>query len=340
MTFPALSLLKVIFPSARLDMLARPWVEPIYRCHPNINRVIPSPAGTGAAARLIEMAKTAGRIGKENYDMGVLFPNSFESALLFRLAGIPEIVGYDTDFRKLLLTRALPIPEDKENRHHLYYYVDLIKSICGRKNRMDSSVLNLDLKLPEDEKEKARAFLYAIIQKRRLNDAAFFIGLNPGAAFGPAKCWPADRFRRLARLLLDAFPDLHILVFGTDKEREISEEIKKADQDRITSLCGSTELMEAVAIISELALLVTNDSGLMHVGAACHTPLIAIFGSTNPVATGPWSDNARIIRRQLECSPCMDRTCARNFECMLGISPEEVFEASMAVLKAARGRSA
>ncbi len=332
MTFPAISCLRRMYPHARLDLMARPWVEPVYRCHPDINTVTACPVEPAAVKRLVSMGRAAEKIRKEAYDMGVLLPNSFESALIFRMARIPLILGYATDMRRMLLTRAVPVPRDKENRHHVYYYLDLVGSIGGREDHMDSSVLDLKLRLPEDERKKTQLFLAGIRREKGLKDSCLFAGFNPGAAFGPAKCWPAVRFRQLAQMLLDTFPGLHILVFGTAQELETAEEIRKTDAERITSLCGRTTLSEAVSLINELDLLVTNDSGLMHVGAACKTPLVAVFGSTNQVATGPWSENARVISHSLECAPCMNRTCSRNFECMLGIGAEEVFEVSRDML--------
>jgi heptosyltransferase-2 len=337
MTFPAVSCLRRLYPRARLDLMARPWVAPVYRCHPDIDYVVVCNEGSAMPGRLVDMGKTAGRIRKDAYDMGVLLPNSFESALIFRMAGIPSVLGYASDMRSMLLTRAVPLPGDKESRHHIFYYLDLIRTMDGKRRKLNPSMLRVELRLPQTEMGKARAFLNHIRQKKGLKSRSLFAGFNPGAAFGPAKCWPAGRFRKLAGHLLEVFPDLHILVFGTENERQVAEEIAGADLERITSLCGGTTLLEAVSIINELDLLVTNDSGLMHVGAACFTPVVAIFGSTNPTATGPWSENARVICNNLECAPCMKRQCSRNFECMQGILAEEVFDVSRDMLGSGTG---
>ncbi len=333
MTFPAISHLRNICPEARVDIMARSWVAPIYRCHPRVDKVVDSPEGAGLAARAAGMLRAALRIRNGRYDKGVLMPNSFESALLFRMAGIPEILGYVTDFRRFLLNRPVPVPDDKERKHHVFYYLNLVGRLEGGKAGTGSWEKRLEFQVPEEERKKARAFLNKIKVQSRGGGASFFTGFNPGAAFGPAKCWPPARFRQLAGLLLDAHPGMHILVFGTEREGAIAEEIRSADPERVTSLCGKTSLLEAAALISQLGLLVTNDSGLMHVGAACSIPLVAIFGSTNPVATGPWSENARIVSLDLDCAPCMSRTCPRNFECMMGIDAVKVFEAARKMLE-------
>lgn len=337
-TFPAISCLRRMYPHAQLDLVARPWVEPVYRCHPDINKIILYPAESGTIKRLISMGRAADHIRTRGYDTGVLLSNSFESALFFKMAGIPFSLGYATDLRKILLTRAVPVPEGKERRHHVFYYLDLVRSLDREKAGMDSSILKLELNIPEEESQKAHAFLRDIRRKDGHEGKGPVVGLNPGAAFGQAKCWPSDRFRELAKLLCIGFPALNILILGTSREKAMAEVIRKADPERIINLCGKTTLLEAASLINELDLLITNDSGLMHVGASCSTPLVAIFGSTNPVATGPWSENARIISHNPGCAPCMERTCSRNFDCMLGIHAEEVFEASKDILRSLSGQ--
>ncbi len=332
MTFPALSYLKQLYPQAQLDLMARPWVSPVYRCHPDVHQVLECPAGSSLIERLFHLLRFASKAKGKGYEMGVALPNSFESALVLRLAGIGDICGYATDFRSILLKKAVPVPRDKEERHHVFYYLGLVRALARSDIEPDPSVLKLKLRLPRKEQEKARTFLNMIRLRNNLGADSFFAGFNPGAAFGPAKCWPSSRFSELASLLLKEFPNLHILVFGTEKEQEIAEEIKKEAPGRISNLCGATTLLEAVALINQLHLLVTNDSGLMHVGAACAIPLVAIFGSTNPTATGPWSDKARVISLDLECAPCMSRKCTRDFKCMLGISAENVFSACKEML--------
>ncbi len=335
MTFPAISLLRRVYPSARMDLLARSWVAPIYRCHPGIDTLLEFNAGQGFMGRLSRMLRTAAIVRKKNYDRGVLLTNSFESAFVFRLAGIPRVGGYRTDFRRLLLQTSVPVPRDKEERHHVFYYLNLISHLedINVKCTRGPADTRLELHIPEEETKKALAVMNNIRKHAGQGNNLSFIGFNPGAAFGPAKCWPATRFRQLAGLLLDAYPRMHILIFGTARERSMAEEIRAADPESMSNLCGRTSLLEAAALINYLDLLVTNDSGLMHVGAACSTPLVAIFGSTNPVATGPWSENARIISRNLDCAPCMSRTCPRNFDCMLGITARDVFRESADILE-------
>ncbi len=334
MTFPAISMVRRLYPDATIDLMARSWVMPVYSCHPDINSVMPAPSTSGIS-RPVAMAGAALLARGERYDLGILLPNSFESALIFRLAGIRLVLGYSTDMRRFLVNMPVPVPADKEQRHHVFYYINLVKKLehkIGGRNNLQKEEPEPEIRISIPPKSKAWAGKFLENLASSHGKAETVIGFNPGAAFGPAKCWPAAKFNELASLLLANFPGMHILVFGTAAEKAIGETIAEAAPGHITNLCGRTGLSEAIALIDRLDLLVTNDSGLMHVGAACSTPLVAIFGSTNHIATGPWTDKAAIVSLGLDCSPCMSRTCPSNFHCMLGINAEQVFEASRKML--------
>jgi len=165
------------------------------------------------------------------------------------------------------------------------------------------------------------------------NQRVRWIGLNPGAAYGPAKCWPRERFAALAKELVNRVDDVHVIVFGTDKEFDTAQVICTPLGNRGHNLAGKTRLGEVMALISQLDLLVTNDSGLMHVGAALDIPLVAIFGSTNPLTTGPWSDKSVVVRKELPCSPCLARQCKSDFRCMKEIEVEEVLEECLLIME-------
>ncbi len=328
MTLPALMALQKIFPNSPIDVMARPWSAPIYSFCPVVRQIIKYEKPTGLAP-LKKLLKTAGMIRNKSYDISIAFPNSFESALIFRLAGIPEIYGYNTDFRSPILTKALDVPKDKKERHEIFYYLNLVKGLFGSPDQDWKEELKIRLIIPEEEKEAARNLLHSL----GYNCKPPLIGINPGAAYGPAKCWPAERYMQLAKNLIEAFPDATILVFGTQDDTEVGQMITNPVKENGINLCGKTTLKQAIAIIDDLDLMVTNDSGLMHVAAACAIPIVALFGSTNPVTTGPWTDKALIIRHELPCSPCLNRECPRDFICMAGISVDEVFKACQNILQ-------
>ncbi len=322
MSLPAISSLKKCFPHARIDVAARRWSAPVYNYSPHTDNVleIEKTSGINCLGTLIKVSKKIREIG---YDLAVAFPNSFESALLFKLAGVREVVGYNTDFRSVILTKAVDVPRDKKEKHEVFYYLNLIEKTFAHRCEGLGGKPKIGFSIPGTDLEKA---------ERKLKDFGWkgarpLIGINPGAAYGPAKCWPSQKYKELSEKLVRVFPRGKIIVFGTDKERKTGEQICKSLGRQGINLCGQTSLSEAICIISLLDLMVTNDSGLMHVAAACNIALVALFGSTNPVTTGPFSEKAAVIHHALACSPCLSRQCKRDFICMQGITVKEVFEA-------------
>jgi len=328
MTTPAVMALRKNYPKAHISILARPWVEPVFSGNPAVDEVI-SCGSTGRNSSIFEKIVLARSLKNKEFDLALLFPNSFESALIAWLARIPRRVGYATDARRLILTLPVSVPEDRRNRHEIFYYLNLVDHISRlRFNTYEGSRkerTGLFLEVPAQGNSGARQ----ILTQMGLDQGVLLIGFNPGAAYGPAKCWPVERFVSLGKALVEHFKDCHILVFGTNKEVTVAEDICDPLGKKGHNLAGRTSLAEAMGLISRLDLLVTNDSGLMHVGAALGIPLVAIFGSTNPVTTGPWSTNSVIVRHELPCSPCLKRNCPKDFRCLLGIEVEEVLQACL-----------
>jgi heptosyltransferase-2 len=158
------------------------------------------------------------------------------------------------------------------------------------------------------------------------------IGINPSATFGPAKQWPPDRFAQLADRLCRAH-DARILVFGGPGDGPLGEQIAGMMKCPCLDLTAKTTLGEAMALIEACDLFVTNDSGLMHVAAALQVPVIAIFGSTNPVTTGPHSPFARVVRAPMACSPCLKPECPEgHMRCMTAVDVETVFRTAGGLL--------
>ena len=338
MTTPALVALKKLYPHAHISMLARPWVGPVFAEHPAVDEVISYAKGNNGP--ISERLAIASSLRDKKFDLAILFPNSFDSALIVWLAGIPRRVGYATDCRRMLLTSAIPVPKDRKTRHEIYYYLGLIDSI-RQLDYMPPSSAEIDLetspKLSLVVPGHGRSGAGRILKELGVSQDSMLIGLNPGAAFGPAKCWPAERFSSLGKALIEPFKECHILVFGTDRDISLAGDICAPLGERGHNLAGKTDLAEAMGLISRLDLLVSNDSGLMHIGAALDVPMVAIFGSTNPVTTGPWSGNSKIVRHKLPCSPCLKRTCPRDFRCMLGIEVEEVLDACLEQIEKGKG---
>ena len=154
-----------------------------------------------------------------------------------------------------------------------------------------------------------------------------WVGLSPGAAYGPAKRWPPEHFAAVGRQLVNEF-GARLVLLGGREEAPVAQKVKQSLGLPVLNLVGKTDLRQALAVLSLLSLLITNDSGLMHAAAALRVPLVALFGSTDPAATGPFTDQAAILRHPLPCSPCLQRTCDLGYACLTAIKVEEALAAA------------
>lgn len=335
MATPALIALKRIFPEAAITVLIKPWAASIIKSHPVVDNVIEYDIDSSLS--LGQRLKLVSRIKSESFDLGLLFTNSFDSALTLWLAGIKNIIGYKTDARQFLLNTPFPIPATRGQIHEVYYYLELVKK-TGEKllaEKLDNSIFEeqpfLKIVSEKDAQDVADKIIKDSVHGIK-GEKRTLIGFNPGAAYGPAKCWPVEKFQKLGQKIKIKWPNATIFIFGTAKEKETGDMICQST-DNCINLAGITTLAEAIALIERLDLLVTNDSGLMHVGAGLQVPLVAIFGSTNPVTTGPWSDHSVVVRNDIKCSPCLKRKCPLDtFECMNSIDVDTVYEACERVL--------
>jgi heptosyltransferase-2 len=313
MTTPAVRTIRRNFPEAHIAILAYPWVADIFNNSPHVDEVILYNKKSEHQG-----LKGLWRVGRElagaEFDAAILLQNAFEAALLAVIAGIPVRAGYIRDARRLLLTHPVRIRPEVRKLHQVHYYQELCRGL-GLTPGPDQLFLQL---APEVE-SRARGFVSGFTGRP-------VIGFNPGAAYGPAKCWPVERYGKLAALLAE---DLNavIPVFGTAADAATAGVIQSFAPKNVIDLAGNTSLAEAMALIGVCDAFVTNDSGLMHVAAAQDTPLVAIFGSTDPIATGPFSKRAVVIQKKLDCQPCFKTHCKTDFQCMKSIEVEEVADA-------------
>ncbi len=323
MTTPAVRTIRQNFPDADITLLALPWVADVFAACPHIDHIFIYHKN-GRYQGLRGKIRLAADLRAEHFDLTILLQNAFEAALITTLARIPVRAGYTTDGRGILLTHGIHKHPDIGSKHQVHYYQEMLRGL-GLQPGPDS----LELFLEPSAIQEAEALLEKAVQGREVP----IIGLNPGAAYGPAKRWPVRKYGELGRQLAIATDGL-ILIFGTEEDREAAAEISEAADERVLDLTGKTSLALALACIDRCQVFVTNDSGLMHVAAALHTPLVAIFGSTDHIATGPYSDKATIIRKPLDCSPCMKTHCPKeHFQCMEQITVDEVAEAALKLLK-------
>jgi len=306
----ALSYLKKRIPDSSIKVLAVNWVKDLFLHHPAVEDIIPLPQGVGK-----EKIHLLQRIKKEKYDYGILLTNSFSSAFFLFGAGLPERLGYATDGRGLLLTEKVPLPENLESIHQKDYYLNLVKQVWPGKENPPIS-----LRVSKEEKEHAKTILKSldIAKNERV------IGLNPGAAYGPAKRWPLEKYNALAREILKSC-ESKILIFGNKKEAELGNVISRGIEKDTVNLMGKTTLRELIALIQRCQVFITNDTGPMHIASALKVPVVAIFGPTSPQRTSPLGVST-VIKKEVACAPCKNRICPSDHKCMEKIEVEEVLK--------------
>lgn len=317
MTTPAVRAIRRNFPNARISMLAKPWVAPVFAHSPHVDEIIVFEAG-GRHAGAVGTLRLAKDLRKGRYDAAILLQNAIEAAIIAFLAGIPRRIGFDTDGRRLLLTHPVHRTKAIKAIHQTGYYLKILEG-AGMTAGRPTLELHLD---PADTRRAAQMRAeFGIAPGRPL------IGLNPSATFGPAKQWFPERYAALGDLLNKELGAL-ILIFGGPSDRELGRTITGLMSAPAIDLSGRTSLGEAMALIDRCTAFVTNDSGLMHVAAALGTPLVAVFGSTNWTTTSPFSDTSRIVRVPIACSPCMQPVCPLgHMNCMRQVSVAMVADA-------------
>ena len=315
LTYPAVQRLKASFPGSRLTILVRDSLVDLWRTFPYVDEVIPFSPRKGLRS-LREDLRVGSSLGRRKFDMAVIFPRSFRSAYQVFLARVPIRLGYRDEGRSFFLTHAASRSDETLHIHRVDYYQRLL----------DAFGIGEGSSLPRIfPREEDRRWAKEKLQSLGLLDGRPLIGMNPGATYGLAKCWYPERFGELGKRLAEKW-QTSVLLFGKAEERPMIQEILRPLGERGTDLSGQTDLLQLAALLERCRLLVTNDTGTMHVAAAAGTPVVAIFGPTDPVTTGPCGEGHRVVRRDVPCSPCLKRVCPTDHRCMKGISVGEVEE--------------
>ncbi|MBI4205837.1 MAG: lipopolysaccharide heptosyltransferase II [Betaproteobacteria bacterium] len=296
-----------------LDVLAPEWTLPLLRRMPEVRRAILNPFAhgelkLGARRRLGRELRGAG------YDQAIVLPNSYKSALVPFFAGIPLRTGFRGEVRWGLLNdvrrldeRALPLMAQR------------YAALAGRAG--EPPVPLPDLRLNVDTNARAATLL-----KLGLDTQQPAVALCPGAEYGPAKRWPPAHYAELGQRL--AARGLAVWLVGSSRDQALGGDIATLSEGVCRNLCGTTTLDEVIDVLASAEIVVSNDSGLMHVAAALGKPLVALYGSSSPAFTPPLSSAAKILKLDLPCSPCFERECPLgHFNCMMQLTPERVFAA-------------
>lgn len=303
-------------PGLELHVFAPAWTLPLLARMPEVAKAHLNPFGHGQL-RLRERWRVARALHREGFDQVVVLPNSLKAALIPFLAGIPLRTGFTGELRYGLLndTREL-------NEHELPTMVERFCILAEEPRHA------LHRPIPHPSLRSQAAAQQAVAARLGLSLDKPVVAMCPGAEYGPAKRWPPRHFAALAAALDSR--GYQVWLFGSAKDQEIGEEISRLAQGKALNLCGKTGLDEAIDLMALAKLAVCNDSGLMHVAAALHIPLVALYGSSSPDFTPPLSDHAEIVNLNLDCSPCFERTCPyQHMRCLEDMLPERVLQACL-----------
>ena len=310
---PMLARLRERHHVCRIDVLAPPWTEALLRAMPEVDDVIINPFSHGTLQFRARYA-LGKRLRANRYDQAIVLPNSWKSALVPFFANITVRTGYLGEMRYGLITDVR-----KLDRKKLPLMVERFSQLAEY----------TDQEIPHPVPHPR---LHASSDQRNVTLSKFNLDLDkpvavfcPGAEYGPAKRWPIPYFAEISqRLKKHGFS---VWLVGSGKDREIADKIVSLGNQDTRNLCGETDLRDAISLLSCADLVISNDSGLMHLAAALDRPMIALFGSSSPQFTPPLSPNAEVVKLDLKCSPCFKRECPLgHFDCMMKLTPDLVWK--------------
>jgi heptosyltransferase-2 len=316
MALPLIAAIKHSWPASSVAVLAPIAVARVLRRSKLVDDAVETTWPHGGLQFGARIA-LAGALRKVRFDAAVILPNSFKSALVPWFARIPLRVGYVGEARRLILSRCLPAPEPRGPM--VQRYLDLasllgVESATASQNAPQLTVTSQEIG--------------TVFERFGLRSDKNTVVLCPGAEYGPAKRWPATHFSQLAELIAAAHPEVQLVVAGAAADIATAAGIASQSKTAITVTAGRTTIDEATALLAGAQLVVSNDSGLMHIAAALQRPLVALYGSTDPGHTPPQSVDARILWLKLVCSPCFQRVCPLGHtRCLVEMTPQSVFAA-------------
>ena len=307
----------------KIDVYANKNLFAIFDKMPQINNIICNPFFHGEI-KLFKRYKEGLKLKNNNYDQVIILPGSLKSVLVPFFAKIPIRTGFSKELRGKLLTDARFLERDK-----LVRMVDRYVSLAFSKN----SVLPVSIPVPKlninNQVRDRIVTKFKFIFKSTGNKKV--VSFCPGADYGAAKRWPYKYFAKLAQYFYEN--NYIIWIFGSSLDFDIGESIVNSTFAKCINLCGATDLDEAIYLLSFSDLVISNDTGLMHISCALEVPTIAIYGSTSYEHTPCLSSKSKSLSLNLECSPCFKRICPLgHFNCMNSLLPEFVFEESLKII--------
>jgi heptosyltransferase-2 len=304
--------LKKSLPDCQIDVLAPSWSLALLERMPEVNKAIAMPLSHGQFG-FFDRLKLGKKLRANHYDQAILLPNSWKSALIPFVANIPIRTGYIGECRWGLLNDARKLDKSVMTMT-VQRFVAL--GLTPDTANIPPYCPTPRIVINEDQQN-------SVIKKFKLTNSKKIVALCPGAEYGEAKRWPASYYAEVAKVKIAQ--GFQIWLFGSAKDQVIAEQINNQVEGACVDFTGQTSLAEAVDLMSLVDVVVTNDSGLMHVAAALDKKIIAIYGSSDPGFTPPLNNKAHIMSLKLECSPCFKRECPLGHtRCLQDIKPEQV----------------
>ena len=306
--------LQQTYPHADIDVLAPAWSEPILERMPEVRSAIVQPVGHGEFG-LLSRYRLGKSLRQQAYDVAIVLPRSFKSALVPFFAQIPKRIGYKGEMRYGLLNDIRVL-----DKAVLTQTVQRFVALGLLENAKSPPVI------PEPRLAIDKENQQHLLEELELSLDRPVVGFMPGAEYGPAKRWPEKNFSGMADYLVGH--GYQVWLMGSEKDRIIADSIQQAAGHSLVNLCGKTKLKDVIDLMAVMQFAVTNDSGLMHVAAAVGCKLIAIYGSSTPDYTPPLTSKAKIIYEGLSCSPCFKRECPLGHtQCLTLITVDKVIAA-------------
>jgi len=316
---PMLMRLKQREPTCQIDVLAPPWSAKLLYAMPEVAEVIVNPFPHGAL-QLRARYQLGKQLRAARYAQAIVLPNSLKSALVPFFANIPLRTGFVGEMRYGLLNDAR-----KLDKQVLPLMIERFAQLAEAPDgEIPRPLVNPKLEISQAQRD-------ATLQKLGLTLAQPVAVFCPGAEYGSAKRWPAAYFAEVAQGLQQQ--GYAVWLIGSGKDKTVADEIVALSTPSTQNLCGKTDLADAIALLSAAALVISNDSGLMHIAAALDRPMLAIFGSSSPQFTPPLSSKSKVIKIEIACSPCFKRECPLgHFNCMMQITPDKVWDKAQPLL--------
>jgi heptosyltransferase-2 len=309
--------IKAQFPQTSIDVLAPEWSRPLTDRMSEVSNSLPTPFKHGEL-NLLGRYQLAKMLKNKHYARCFVLPNSFKSGLIPFWAKIPRRIGWRGEWRYGLLN-DVRVLDKKQYPRMVERYIAL--AYDNTSSRLPCFKPSLQVVMQQVEQA---------LKKHQLNKNKSILVLCPGAEFGASKRWPEHYYAEVANYYLKL--EWQVWIMGSPKDSACATEIQNQTQHQCVDLTGKTTLAEAIDLMSLAKLVVSNDSGLMHIASALERPLVAVYGSTDPGFTPPLSDNVKIVRSGISCSPCFKRECPlQHHQCMKDVTVNQVLEALAAV---------